>query len=669
MRGRLPSALLAGVLVCAACRDATGPAPDVTVTLSVAQLNGPDVFQTSAGELALECVVELRAVASGATRAVWLDATLLFYAGPDRATALDSAHLSAADVQESWGAPDIGPGETRQSAWRISALIPFGAAFVYRYRPTAGEIRSARVTFTCGPSVPAGAPPPNLSALTMQPAAGEIESGDTLIVEYAAASDVGLWTTRVVLSGACTLEQEFAELFRPSVTRTVVLLIPRACTLGGSLSFTVVATDVAMQSSSAASGPYTVVDRTPPQVFGDRWPVATDYYFAGDTLWLFVGAFDNHAVGAVIWEVQPGGVRDSLSGAGGQFIAIPLRSEWAGDKIQIRLYARDASGLVSDTLVAPRDSLRVYPSVERPTTWTTVTGDIGDLVLDEARGALYLMQGLNGARVAVFSLATQAITETIPLPVLAWGMDLTAGGDSLVLALPYAGALGVIDLRQSSRTVTLVPIRSLDSSTVQKPWQVRVAANGKAFVRLDGSSTAASRLLEVDLVTGAERLLTNAGDNGVVAGARLERSFDRAVLVLQQGVELFQRYDVAQDAFGPLRAASTVSHPLRVDATGARVAVGLDIYDADLQFLRRVASPYGAGFVPGAALSVDGEYLYQAMGLRGVGRSRTSDGALLDRSPTPFPASGFLRVSPNGTILVIADSFGLTSRIALMDLR
>jgi hypothetical protein len=662
---------LATALAFAACGDSTGPdTDDITVTVSVDGLDAPVVYERSPGAWVIECHVELSATATGP--ATWLDATLLFYAGPHRATPIDSVQIAAADIQGAWGAPGIAPGQTQHVTWSASASIPFGASIVHRYKTSHGRIRSAEVRFTCGPDLPPVVVPPAISNLTLQPASGEIEPGDALTVQYSAASEMGLWTTRVTLTGACTEEREVAERFVHTVTRTIVIPIPRTCTLGAPLAVTVFATDAAAQRTTAAAPQaLAVVDRTPPQVWGQNWPVGTRYYFVGDTLQPQVGAFDNHSVQSVIWEVEPGGVRDSVLGPGGWFVSIPIRPEWAGQKIQIRLFARDASGLVSDTLIAPLDSLGIYPSVTRPTMSTTLAGeDAEDLVIDQARGALYLMQQLNRGRVSVFSLAERRITETIPLPTGAMDLDLTVSGDSLVLALPYSRGLGIIDLSQSSRTVTLLPLRSLDSTLSQAPYQVRVAANGKAYVGLAGPSAAANRLLEVDLGTGAERLLTDAGHNGLTGGAGFDRSFDRTVLVLAQRFEdLLQRYDVAADAFGPIQSRVNVGGPLRIDRTGAHVSVGLDIYDGDLAFQRRVAAPYPGLYVPGAALSPDGEYLYQAIALGGIARTRTSDGVLLDRSPTPFSASGYLRMSPDGTMLVIMDSFNGTLKIATMDLR
>ena len=248
--------------------------------------------------------------------------------------------------------------------------------------------------------------------------------------------------------------------------------------------------------------------------------------------------------------------------------------------------------------------------------------------------------------------------------MLANDLDLTPGGDSLVLALPYLRALGIIDLRQASRTLTLLPIQSLDSTSQLAPWSVRVGVNGKAYAKLDGPAPAVPGILEVDLVTKAERLLTGGGN---IRSARFERSFDRSVLVLSRDV--LQRYDVTSDAFGPTHVPQSLYGPLRVDGNGSLVTLGLDVFDGNLQFLRRVASIYGGEAVPGAALSRDGAYLYHALGYRGVGRTRTSDGGVVDRSTVPFSASGYLRMSPDGNTLVIVDSFIGTARIALMDLR
>ncbi len=274
---RVMSVLGAAAALAAACGgDSTGPAPDVTVTITVTQLTGPDISDLGAGQQRVQCGIALSASAtgSGTARATWRDATLLFYAGPARATPVDSALIPMSEIQTSWGASDIGPGDTQQSGWRISAAIPFGAALVYRYQPPTGGVRSTSVTFTCGPEI-ANPQPPTISGLSVQPAGSQIEPGGTLIVHYIAESDVGLWTSSVKTSGACTLEQAFSERLLRSSDRTVSLVIPGTCTLGKSLSFQVIATDAVLQSTTVLSPrSFTVVDRTPPSVRNGPGPAS-----------------------------------------------------------------------------------------------------------------------------------------------------------------------------------------------------------------------------------------------------------------------------------------------------------------------------------------------------------------------------------------------------------
>jgi len=274
----------------------------------------------------------------------------------------------------------------------------------------------------------------------------------------------------------------------------------------------------------------------------------------------------------------------------------------------------------------------------------------------------------NQARIAVFSITSMTITTTLPMPFAPSGIDLTDGGDSLVVALPGPRALGIIDLREPSLPLTLLPLTALDTAIGQRPARVRTTAAGKALVPLEGSVPSAYTLLEVDLSNGAQTRRVDAGDGGNTGGGLLESSLDRRVLVLNGGPGLFQSYDAITDSFGPRRSASVYDWPPAVDATGQHVAIGFDLYDAGLVFLRRAHTFALPNTISYTALSPDGQYLYQSL-IYGILRSRVSDGALLDRSLSPI-IPGQLRVSPDGTLLVIVNShYSATSMIATMDLR
>lgn len=649
--------LLLGLL---GCSDGTGPDTGFTVTVTTSQDSPAAVFVGDDGLPVIECTVGFQATATGTGRATWLDAVLKFYVGRDRSTPVDSAVFAAADVQAAWGHTEIGSGETQFTGLDIRGGIPFTVTLDFRYRPTGGGVRTARVAYTCGLAVPPNAVPPVIRTLTVSHD-GPVEPGDSLGIQYDVDGQVALWLTTVQLSGPCLLRQSFLEYPQLITSRTAFLHLPAACALGVPITVTVGVLDAALQESSRslATG-VSLVDTTPPQIGAQYAPPTggsfTDVlggdYFGGDSIDVLLYASDNHVLQSVIWEIAPAGLRDSLIvNAAYVFrqIRIPVPVGFTGP-VELRLYAHDAVRLTSDTLRSAPDSVRVYPTVARPTAWTTVDGEIRDLAIDPSRGVIYLLQA-NQGRIAVLDVATLTVTRTVSVPA-AIALDLSPGGDSLVVALAQPRALGIIDLRQGELTPTILPL-ALDTAITQYPQALRIAANGKAFVSFWGTTAAANTLLEVDLATGTQRFRTEAGDAGQVGGGVLGASYDRTVLVLNGGAGMFQRYTSADDAFGA--AGSTIRPGVTtvLDSTGRTVAIGLDVYDADLQFLREVRSRAFTNGVP-TALSPDGAYMYHTW-FRDVVRSRVSDGAILDRSLNPI-LSSIVRVSADGALLVTAEN-------------
>jgi len=675
---RLGVAAIAGLsFLLVACGDTTGPGASVDVTVSLVSMDGPTLSVGPDSAPRIACSVDVRATATGSGRATWGDATLRLFVGKDRSTPIDTFVVPTATVQSAWGKPDIGPGESEQSVAQFAANIPFGGEIRYRYSPPGSGAKTAVFSFDCGPAPTVTTFPPVITALSVEPPAGPVQPGDILKLDYRATSRVGLWETTIALSGPCTARWILPEGLQQSVTRVVSVAIPFACRLGVPLRLSATAVDAAAQAVSSSVEPgIALVDVTRPTVepmLGP--PYAGSYtnrfvgeYFVGDSLNFMFIASDNVALRTLVWEVTPAGFRDSLRVSGRSVapqLTIPIRPGWTGP-IQLRAYARDSVGFVSDTFVSPLDSLRVYPTVTRPTTAAAVQGEIAEVAIDQRRGVIYLAQGYQ-QRLAMLSTANMTVSGTLALPAASADLDLTASGDSLVVALPSLRALGFIDLRQSTLAVALLPLTVLDTTIDQRPWSVRVAANGKAFVVLQGSSPSAFTLLEVDLGTQAQRLRTDAGDGGNVGVAALERSFDHSTVVLRGNPTLFQRYDASSDTFGPRHSVASIG-TMSVDGTGQHVALGVDVYDATLGFLRRMHSPF-IGWVP-TAVSADGQYLYQGVARYGIVRSRVSDGVMLDRSLGPVFTGGLVRMSPDGTMLVIVDSNCCgTSHIAVMDMR
>ena len=686
-KARLVSAvsIAAVVIVGTACGDSTAPRQTVTVAISVTHVDPPVIRVTNENLPSIACDVQFSATASGEGSAKWLDAKGLWYAGIDRSTPFDSATWSATEIQRSWDEAGIGAGQTQLATWTFYASAPFTTSVEFHYQSVygaeLGDEETATAEFTCGPTPSAGTPDPTITALATGPMPETLEPSDTLTVDYTAASPVGLWQTAVVLSGPCEVHQLFSERLETSVTRSTRVPIPPECRLGVPLAVTVIAQDAGLQTGGRVLPTHVaLVDETPPTLSAQYFPPpGTEIpkylfgtFYGGDTIPIWPFAVDNHEVSEIFWEAMPEGVglAGSLQVTGARAsptILVPLPLDASGP-LQLRLRARDAVGLESEAISTTAGAIRVYPTVDRPTTSARVDAQTFGAIADTKRGVVYLLQS-NAHRISVLSLATMTVTGTISLPTSAFatGFDNTASGDSLVVVLPAMGALGIVDLRQSPAQTTVLPLKLLDPDKKQVPAQVRVLSNGKAFVTLQGLGLSAFQLIDVDLATGEEHLRTDAGNSGQIM-AGMGRSLDHNVLVVNGGVGAFQRYDVATDHFGPGRSPRSGDGAIVLDATGRSVALGFDIYDESLQYLRGVDSPVLPATVP-TVLSPDGQILYQLLSGAGLLRSRVSDGTIVDRTRNPIEGLQ-LWISDDGALIVIAGfDFENPSNISTIDMR
>ena len=415
------------------CGDGTGPNAAGSVTITASEASPPVVFVGADSLPVITCALDLQARATEA--ATWLDATLKFYLGRDRTRPVDSAVFAASDVQAAWGAAEINPGEIRLTGITVHAGIPFAITMAFRYRAS-GHVRTASVSHTCGDSVPPNATPPSIQNVSLTSAPDSIEPGDTLGIQYTVSSPMALWETVVDLSGPCHLQQRIVEYPQHSAFETAFFHLPADCTLGVPMRVTVQVEDAALQQSSRSFLTPVLVDLTPPQLGaldarpagGSYMDVAGGDYFGGDSIDVFLYGTDNHFLQTAIWEIAPIGARDSFVVNASEFqqqVKIPVPQGFTGS-IELRLYAHDAVGLTSDTLVTPLDSLRIYPTVARPTRSALIDGAIRDLAIDLPRGVIYLLQ-TNQGRIAVLDIATLTVTKTLPLPP-PFAFDLSPGG-------------------------------------------------------------------------------------------------------------------------------------------------------------------------------------------------------------------------------------------------
>jgi len=670
---RLIAAVVSIILLAAvvACGDSTGPEAPFSISVSIKSSTGPTFvdFDTLAQ---IQCDITLQAVARGPGTATWGGGTFYTYFGPDRATPLDSGTLSAATIQQSWGAPTIDSTQAREAEWRLSASIPFDLAFAFTYSRDNGQVtRTSPLKFTCGPPIPAGTSPPKFSSVGTKPGSGEIDGGDTLTVSYSVGSTIGIWESRIELSGACTISRVFPEHLVTAAMRSVQIVIPAGCVLGTLLNVSIGAFDAAGQGVESQIATLSLVDRKPPRtVLYVDWlynsPLGA-YVLGGDSLLVGVGGSDNNAMSALFWKLAPVGTVDSMLGGQpffGRQVAVPTPDSSAG-KVVMRAWSHDAAGLVSDTAISPLDSVRVVPSRSHAIRASAVIPEVGAMTVAERRGTVYAVVG-NPPQILGISVQSMAVTATIPLPLAAGDIDVTPSEDSLVVTLPDRGAVGIIDLTAASPTVTMISLPSMAAGNW--PGRVRTLANGHAFVTVAGNDPATQTLLELNLQTGVDRIRTDAGANGVVGLAVLERSYDHRIVAMDARNNLtarLQRYDLGTDAFGSSVVHDAWFQPA-VDGTGTHIALGTTVYDAALNIERAGESPaLGRGLFP-VALSFDGTSLFHTMYPFGLLRDSVANGELVERTRLPFYAPYLLRTSSDGKTIIAYDS--QNSRIAVIDL-
>ena len=594
--------------------------------------------------------------------ASWTGARFLRYYGLNAAP-LDSQVLSASYLGGALGQVQISGGETQTGNWNMQANIPFREMMVFSYQVPDSGVKADSLRFDCGPQVPPGTAPPSIDSLAVPGDTGAVQPSDLLIADFTATSGAGIWKTGIRLSGACDAEQTFpSPQFPKKLTGSAWIRIPATCPLGAPLNVAVIVEDDGLQTTVKASAKsITLVDRIPPTLQASFWgrggasagrndsnPVGI--FFGGDSVEAYVSAWDNHILRDVVWEATPAGavVKDSLivdapRTDGNVWIHLPFT---ATNLTQLRLYAYDSSGNVSDTLFKQTDSLHVYPTTLVAGDSTTVQGPVPEALPDSRRQVAYLRQP-DFDRLLVLSLSTMRVTDTIALPVSPTDFDITPGGDSLVVALPDATALAVIDLRQSRLSASILPFLPSDTAHTQRPVLLRTLSNGHWLVSTSGGP--AGVLVDVDPATDSQRVRTDAGDTGNTVASYLGRSRDHSVVVLDNS-DYAQRYDVSTDTFGPHVPSPTLGTWPRLDATGSHVALGLYIMDNSLHVVGQADSvEQGAG----SMLSPDGATLYEIYWDGTIVRARVSDGTIVDRILNPFVGiGGKSEMSDDGTLLM-----------------
>ena len=640
----------------AGCRDITSADKPLTVALSVDPTPTQVITDTPNGPL-ITCTFGLTARATGSGRATWVGARTLWYIGPDRAAPVDTTLNAQAEVQDAFGAEGISAGQTQHTTWHLYAGAPFEASLGFSYATANGEPTFASTRITCGP-LPQGAVVPQVTQLSVSNASGELKIGDEVSVSFQATSSSGVWLTVVNVSGAFLSQQIFGERLATNVNRTVKFVVPNGVHSGVPLTVSVRAFNAALVGTAkSVETQLAYADNTPPTLTLARTlerqqnPQANGLagqYAVGDSLIVFASARDNDALGWLVWELgPPANVRDSLAGWPGQPVTewalkLKVRPEWVGTPA-LKVYARDVNGLTSEVATSPTDSLRFYPVVTHPTSAAlqlSAQSDADDMAYDVKRGLMYV--GIpQENRIVVFSPTTMALQPPIILPGTPAAMDLSLSGDSLLVAVPSAKSIQVIDLTKPQATPATLKLSILDSindgfgGAALAPGGVRIAANGKMIVVLINPTPNGDQVVEVDLTTGRQRIRTDTrGMSRVVTFLMrfMGRTDDRSRIYIFGGC--VNRYDATSDTFST--CPSNVGGGLdgfTFDASGTYMTLGRSILDAEMH-TTWTADPINQ-WNPNLAITSNDDRVYLGA-LQSLTTMRFADKVMLERMTIPM---------------------------------
>lgn len=638
--------------VLTSCGDSTGPEGGLEVRITATVLETSVDPSRERGMPELGCAVQLVAEATGSpdARGVWTDGMLRYYAGPDRSQPVDSLELSLSDVRNSWRATSIGAGDRQEAHWGFRSPLPFRAAGHFRYQLNSGDIKSSGFEFTCGPAVPpGGGEPPSITNLTVSPQAGEFEPGDTLTIHYFVTSPLGLWNTMVIVSGAFEDTLDYPEEFPTLTSRTVQVVVPPGSTLGQQAEVRVVATDITAQvvvSAPVHSAP--LVDNTPP--IADVWiscPPEGCQYAVTDSFPIGISATDNHLLGWLIYEVgNPVIARDSVpllkhTTASGCWIAVP--PEAIGTPT-ITTYVRDVAGNMAEG--AWSFTVGIYPVVDLPTHVVEVDSGYVEVRVDPKRRVLYIAR-LNLPEIGVLSLPTLTWAPPIELPAEPSGFDLSLSGDSLIVVLPDAQAVAVVDLTQPTAPPTLLPLLAVIFDEGLRPGSLSVTANGKWFLVANRHIHAKGMLVEIDPTAGVQEIRIGPEFASSFMFERLYRSGDRSRMLIIPGCTLV--YDASTDVIGPCKTFYDNPQLISgVDWAGTLWTNWAHIFDGNFDILRRVDRPRDTGT---AAPSPDGQYIYTST-LGGFDVVRLADWYVERRIAAPPINHGVILFPEDGSFLV-----------------
>lgn len=528
--------------------------------------------------------------------------------------------------------------------------VAFGTVRVTGFARTAkGALGESTITMVLADQI---LPSVSVGMITPSPSAGA-EPGDVISVRVMAIDDVAMRYLAIHANGALVATDSVTSTSGAMIDRTVTFTVPKSG-LGQTLVLSAKAQDVAGNVAQASIASYLIKDVSAPRLSATlSGGSGHGTYAPTDTVRFTLAGTDNVALRYVGYSLDgPFNVRDSAFTGGTTYsrsVSIPI--EGRSGSATLTLFGRDSVGNVTAT---PAGLITIGTRARAAVATVTLANAaaVNDIAFDQKRSRIYLSQ-TDASQVAVVDLLTA--TELAPYAITGGpvGLDVTAGGDSLLVALRSLPSLAVLNLASGGRS-------SLQVDATRSASSVRAMANGHAIVALTfAGSGYGGNVVDFDLASGAAR-----GQILVTERVPLVRSADRKRVfgLIDDSCcpESAFWYDATTSTFSaPVGTVSRFFPQVATNADGSRFFADTLIFSSTLQRLGAFSPPLN---FTAMAANADPSVIFVAS-LGAVRRIRLSDSAVLETITLPFTPSKLLML-PDGLTLVAAAG----NRAAVIDL-
>lgn len=365
--------------------------------------------------------------------------------------------------------------------------------------------------------------------------------GDSLTIDIIASGPSSpLSYTLVRVHGTTEVLDSVDAKRADIVRRSVVVNVPSDADFESSLDISVTTADVSGRVVTKTLPGISVFDLgARPLVRGSLSTKHGGGAESGDTLTMMVVASDRSRLTYLGYRFgAPANVADSVPStrAVDTLLArITVPSNWSGAS-PYTIFARDSAG---NTTNVGLGVLTVAARVRHPISSVALPGQLFDAVFDEKRNLIY-MSVPDLHEVAVLSLETMTFLPPLSFDAMPRGLDLTTGGDTLVVALLQDEKVALIDLLSATTTTIAMPASA-------EPNYLRVSGRDKILVATEGGSGFGGALIEADPVTGrvvnlsnvtSETPLAVAGNRSSVVAAISNSCCPETVLIYDSALRL-----------------------------------------------------------------------------------------------------------------------------------